>query len=296
MSGRGRRFSVEDKIIFLVFLIASGVGALFTAMGALAFWVMVSGIALIGGIIGLWVMQRRRMAAEEERKAAEKAHETRRMELTKKWGPNVADNILDAKIWIGMTAEQLAESRGEAEETEQSRYKNTIKETWKYDQFGENCFEKRVLLENQKVVGWKGRWDDEFEAEVEADCSLEAENLDIGSRVKAKWRDGKYYPCIIARVVKTRSGARYDVDFDDGDKIPGLSITELQPIGEEGEEEGEGEQEKEGETKGQEALAEWDAPPPGLSETDQDRWHQGVLDHLDKLKAKAKKPSDVEEI
>jgi hypothetical protein len=36
MSGRGRRFSVEDKIIFLIFLIASGVGALFTAMGASA--------------------------------------------------------------------------------------------------------------------------------------------------------------------------------------------------------------------------------------------------------------------
>ena len=112
MSGRRRKFSVEDRIIFLVFLIASGVGALFTAMGAIAFWVMVFGIALIGGILGLWLMQRRRMAAEEERKAAEKAYETRRMELTKKWGPNVAAKISDGKIWIGMTAEQLAEIAG----------------------------------------------------------------------------------------------------------------------------------------------------------------------------------------
>ena len=236
-------------------------------MGAVAFWVMVFGIASLAGIIGLWVMQRRRMAAEEERKAAEEAYETRRMELTKKWGPNVANKILDAKIWIGMTAEQLTDSWGEAEETEQSRYRNTIKETWKYNNFGENRFENRVILENQKIVDWKGRRADEFEAEVEVDCSIKAETLDIGSRVKPKWGDGEYYPCTIARIVKTRSGARYDVDFDDGDKIPGLSITELQPIGEEGE----GEEEKEGETEGQEPVADWDNPPKGLSEADQNR-------------------------
>jgi hypothetical protein len=63
--------------------------------------------------------------------------------------------------------------------------------------------------------------------------------LEVGTRVKAKWHDGEYYPGIIARVIEKviekkdgydQYDDRYDVNFDDGDKIKGLSIRELQPL------------------------------------------------------------------
>lgn len=221
--------------------------ALFVLLHDLGLLFTVSIILVIGGIITVMVKVAQRnaeaeaeaLSAAEARKAfelrqreAREALKLRRMELAQKWGRKVADNIIDGKIWIGMTAEQLGESWGEAEETEQSRHKNIIKETWKYGQFGKNRFENRIFLEDLKVAGWKGRLasGQADDTQADADGPVDAENLEVGSRVKARWHNGEYYPGIIARVIETEDGARFDVNFDDGDKIKGLSIIELQPL------------------------------------------------------------------
>jgi hypothetical protein len=67
----------------------------------------------------------------------------------------VCHGIMAGQIWQGMTAEQLIESIGHPHDVDQSVYKGTTKENWKYETIGKNRYLLQVYLENGAVEGWK---------------------------------------------------------------------------------------------------------------------------------------------
>ena len=78
--------------------------------------------------------------------------------LVKKYGSaDVAKAIMRRRIWQGMSKNQLFDSRGRPVEIGREIYKQTTRETFKYDQTGRNQFRTRVYVENGIVVGWKTR-------------------------------------------------------------------------------------------------------------------------------------------
>ena len=66
----------------------------------------------------------------------------------------IVDRILENKIWQGMTKEQLLDSMGEPESTDEQVLKTKSKAVWKYGQIGHNRFSLKVNLENGVVIGW----------------------------------------------------------------------------------------------------------------------------------------------
>jgi hypothetical protein len=79
----------------------------------------------------------------------------RRKRLVGKYGEVIAQRILAAEVWQGMTDEQLVESWGNPADSDREIIKARTKETWKYIQTGKNRFKNRIYLENGIVVGWK---------------------------------------------------------------------------------------------------------------------------------------------
>jgi len=77
--------------------------------------------------------------------------------LDKYGSAEVAKAIMRRRIWQGMTADQLVDSRGRPVEIGQEIKKQMTRETFKYDQTGRNQFRTRVYVENGVVVGWKLR-------------------------------------------------------------------------------------------------------------------------------------------
>ena len=77
--------------------------------------------------------------------------------IRQKYQPDVAEAIVKHEIWQGMSAEQLQDSVGEADEVQQTVMKQKKEEVWKYDMYSIH-----VTLENGVVVGWrdiKTDWD-----------------------------------------------------------------------------------------------------------------------------------------
>lgn len=95
--------------------------------------------AIIGGILVFKSVQRR----------------ARRQRLVARFGEQIADMIIAHNFWLGMTEEQLKESRGPPVDRDYEVKKSITKETWKYGQTGKNRFELRIYLENGFVTGWK---------------------------------------------------------------------------------------------------------------------------------------------
>jgi uncharacterized protein len=104
-------------------------------------------VGAIAGAIAVYNNIRRR--EEEQRRAAE------RQQLVAKYGAEIADRILARIVWLGMTGEQLLESRGDPADKDYEVRKSVTKETWKYGQTGKNRFSNRIFLENGIVTGWK---------------------------------------------------------------------------------------------------------------------------------------------
>ena len=63
--------------------------------------------------------------------------------------------IMSQKVWMGMTREQLLDSRGQPADIDSKVYKSKTAETFKYNQIGKNRFRNRVTIENDSVVGWE---------------------------------------------------------------------------------------------------------------------------------------------
>lgn len=84
------------------------------------------------------------------------AAESRKKRLIAKYGDNdLTRTIIAKKICQGMTSEQLIDSWGRPEETDEKILKTKTNETWKYGRTGKNRFNNRVYVENGIVVGWQ---------------------------------------------------------------------------------------------------------------------------------------------
>jgi hypothetical protein len=81
----------------------------------------------------------------------------RRQRLVAKYGEKIADMIISAQVWQGMTEEQLVESWGTPVDKDYEIKKTKTKETWKYGQTGKNRFSNRVYLEDGVVIGWSNK-------------------------------------------------------------------------------------------------------------------------------------------
>jgi hypothetical protein len=79
--------------------------------------------------------------------------------LTKKFGADEANKIMDRKIWQGMTKDMLLHSRGEPGDIEETIYKTKTKANYFYDSYTTSHknikYKLRITLENDIVVGWK---------------------------------------------------------------------------------------------------------------------------------------------
>ncbi len=75
-------------------------------------------------------------------------------------------------------------------------------------------------IERENPVGFHVAFDDGDRADlppslIVADRAVTAEQVEVGSRVLARWTDGRHYPGTVTRVAE---GRRYDIRFDDGDR------------------------------------------------------------------------------
>jgi hypothetical protein len=104
------------------------------------------GILII--VAGIFVL----LALISHRKKAE-----RKKYLIEKYGLEIAEKIIEKKVWRWMTCEQLIDSWGQPEDRDEAVYKTKIKETWKYGNFGKNRYRQRVYVEGGYVVGWKNQ-------------------------------------------------------------------------------------------------------------------------------------------
>lgn len=87
-------------------------------------------------------------------------HWSKRNKIRKNLMIKYADNIIvkdimEKRIWVGETSEQLLESLGRPYEIDVTVLKTKNKETWKYYYKNSSRFGLRVFVENNKVIGWK---------------------------------------------------------------------------------------------------------------------------------------------
>jgi hypothetical protein len=109
-------------------------------------WLVLGALA-----IALWII-----AGIMKRQRVRRAYQARCAELMAKYhDQQIVEAIMEGKIWQGMSQEQLLDSRGQPDDSEQTIYKTKVKLTWKYGRTGKNRFRERIFLENGIVVGWK---------------------------------------------------------------------------------------------------------------------------------------------
>src|SRR5690349_17480831 len=79
----------------------------------------------------------------------------KRERLLAKYGdPDIVERIMDGKYWQGQTTEQLRDSLGVPEDTDEKVLKSKTREVWKYHKTGAKRFGLRITVENGLVVGW----------------------------------------------------------------------------------------------------------------------------------------------
>ena len=82
----------------------------------------------------------------------------RREALFAKYGSaDIADMIMDQKIWKGMTSDQLLDSLGKPESVDQEMTVRKTREIWKYQRIGENRYRNRVTVDNGQVAAWTAK-------------------------------------------------------------------------------------------------------------------------------------------
>jgi hypothetical protein len=124
----------------------------------LAFWifsspvaVLVLAIAIIGVVIFIVMKSSfKEQARQADVKRIKEDADARRLLITERYEPEIAQKILKNEIWQGMTIEQLQDSLGKADAIETVVTKRTRREIWRYD-----VFSTRVTLEDGVVVGWR---------------------------------------------------------------------------------------------------------------------------------------------
>jgi len=82
-----------------------------------------------------------------------------RQRLINLYGEEAAENILNGKIWQGMTKDMLMESVGSPSSSKETVTKTAKKEKYYYGRYytdrGTEKFKVEVQLENNILVGWK---------------------------------------------------------------------------------------------------------------------------------------------
>jgi hypothetical protein len=80
----------------------------------------------------------------------------RRRHLIERYGdPEIARRIMKGILWQGETQEQLLESLGRPEDTDEKVLKTKTKQVWKYRPTAKNRFGLKVTLDDGVVVGWE---------------------------------------------------------------------------------------------------------------------------------------------
>lgn len=126
-------------------------------------------LAVIGGIFLLFkgifsfvsIPNKKRKLEEENQKKREEEQEKKKQAnekkeyLDKKYNNSeLVEKILNQTVWLGQTSEQVIDTLGEPEDTDEKVLKTKKKETWKYFQTGKNRYAFKVFIENGKVIGW----------------------------------------------------------------------------------------------------------------------------------------------
>jgi len=89
-------------------------------------------------------------------------YEDRRQHLMSLYNDEeIVDNIIEKTIWNGETEDQVRQSLGDPESVDQSVLKGKKSEVWKYYQYAKGRFHLRVTLENDLVVGWEKKGDEQ---------------------------------------------------------------------------------------------------------------------------------------
>lgn len=107
-------------------------------------------IAIVGFFISLAVFLK--FNNNRKRQAAWVAH------LKEKYkSDEIVNGILNSEYWKGQTSEQLIDSLGEPLAVDKQVLKTKTKETWKYHEQRKGQFALRILVENNRVVGWDSK-------------------------------------------------------------------------------------------------------------------------------------------
>jgi hypothetical protein len=81
--------------------------------------------------------------------------QARRKRLMEKYGDaEIVDRIMNKMVWQGMTVDHLVDALGKPVAIDRKVLKTKTNHTYKYGQTGKNRFSRRVMLENDVVVGW----------------------------------------------------------------------------------------------------------------------------------------------
>jgi len=74
--------------------------------------------------------------------------------LSAKYSGQTLGLILDGRVWLGQTAEQLVDSIGRPHGVDHKTMKTIRREIWKYGHRGSNRYRVRVTLDFGRVVSW----------------------------------------------------------------------------------------------------------------------------------------------
>lgn len=104
-------------------------------------------VAVLAAIVGAFALNSHSKKAAIARRRA--------MLLDLYGDPEVVQGIMDRKVWVGMTAQQLKHSWGEPAGMGSAVKRGKQFLTFKYHQTGVNRFNTRVYLEDDLVTGWE---------------------------------------------------------------------------------------------------------------------------------------------
>ncbi len=147
MKRSGRRWRLARTVALLTLLGLLGYTT-FTAelpwqqWGRWALWLL---LAVVSVLFSLSVSKEYRLIRKREQ-LLDQYHDEK-----------VVDDILNQVIWEGESHEQVHASLGEPVAIKSLVRRTKKKEVWKYGHEGGNRYRLRIVLDNDRVVGWKLR-------------------------------------------------------------------------------------------------------------------------------------------
>lgn len=72
--------------------------------------------------------------------------------LVKKYGNEIALNIMESKVWIGMTKAQILESKGKPHDSDKEEMKSKVRENYYYYSTADKKKYHTYTIENDELV------------------------------------------------------------------------------------------------------------------------------------------------